>query len=150
MADAEKINPLAAQSQPVQQNPHAGALRAFLTGAARLRPDMVQAVKSLESLFSGLQTDKLIVVKVLRPTALRVSAIGVTITVRGMARRQGTAIVPCMLFSVDGRELPVKMIVAPNHTAWTWVENAGLGVSGQQVDAETTCRVFLALLAGEV
>jgi hypothetical protein len=152
MADVvERAEAPQAAPQVQQQNPHAGALRAYLTGSARVRPEIVQAMKSLHGLFSGLVEDKLLVVKAVRPTVLHVSPrLGPTIRVKGVARRQGTSIVPCVIFSVVDREVPVKMILAPNHTTWTWAESAGLGVSGQSVDADTTCRVFLALLAGEV
>lgn len=146
MADVEKAEVVQAQ----QTSPHAGALRAFLVGAARVRPEVITMVKSLEGLFTALHKDKLLVVKRFKPTVIHVAALGATVKVRGMARRQGTNVVPCLVFYVGDREVPVKMVVAPAHTAWTWVENAGLGVAGQPVDAETTCRVFLALLAGEV
>jgi hypothetical protein len=141
---------MAEAGQEVAPQANAAALRAFLAGAAHVRPEITKVLKSVQSLFAGLQADKLLAVKPVGALGLRVSAGSPVVTLRGGARRQGTSIVPCIVFRVDDRVAPVRMLLAPTHTAWSWAESAGLGVDGKAVDADSTCKVFLALLAGEV
>ena len=135
------------------QDKHDKALRAFLTEAKGGRPAVAKVLLSIQrGLFAGLEKDGLVVMrsKGEAPQALRVVGAGRAVTLEGAAHRQGAQLVPCITFRVGDRPVHVKLLLPPGGGAWVWSEAAGLGVDGQPISTETTCKVFLKLLAGEV
>lgn len=129
------------------------ALRVFLTEAKAARPAIAKVLLSIQrGLFAGLEKDGLVAMRSRgdAPRTLRVAGAGRVVTLEGVAHRQGAQVVPCIAFRVGDRPLPVKLLLPPGGGSWVWGESAGLGVDGQQITTETTSKVFLKLLAGEV
>lgn len=136
------------QTKPEQKQSGA-ALRAFLTSAKATRAPIVEVLGSIQALFAKLQAEGMLVTKAARQS-LRVSGAGRAVILEGTCRRDGEKVVPCITFRVGDRAVHLKLLRAPGGTAWTWSDGAGIGVDGQPISPETTSKVFLALLSGEV
>jgi hypothetical protein len=126
------------------------ALRAFLAGAKGIRASVDPVLGGIMgSLLAELREEGLIKTVAVPPLSVRVTAPGCArVVATGVARRQNDAVVPCVLFTVDGRAVFVKLLHF--NGAWTWSESAGLGVDGQALSSTNMQRVLLALLSGEV
>jgi len=146
-----------ADEQEPQGSASGKELRAFLSGFKAARPEIAKVLVNIRlGLFAGLEQDKLLIMdfgnsgSAKAPTMLRVDGARRSVVLKGTARLQDGAVVPCIEFRVGDRAVHVKLLFPPRSGAWVWSESAGIGVDGQPLTTETTSKVFLKLLAGEV